>query len=119
MKKIDLFAGYEGELEVLIEERMFHQKVVFELRVLSYDLDEILLKIPLREYHVDSVMYNFQRADGWKEDLWECKRIQEFYDQLVSLNMSPGDKHYAVFAAVKEIFGSAIAHGNTIFMDAI
>lgn len=118
MKKIDLYKGYEGSGEIIVEEKTLGGTLLFELRMLDYHFDEILSNIPLGEYHPESVVYNYFYVEGWHEDdqPWECKRIPEFYDQLKEIGPLSDVKEQTGLEALIEMSYSAIEKGNKLFI---
>jgi hypothetical protein len=59
-------------------------------------------------------MYNYLRCEGWYNGEWECKRTQEFLDQLNSISVSV--ELQEVYNAIKQICQSAILTGNKLFI---
>lgn len=117
-KKIDLYRGYEGYGEIIVEEKTLDGIVLFELRMLDYHFDEILSNIPLGEYHPESVVYNYFYVEGWNDDdqPWECKRIPEFYDQLKEIGPLSDATEQAGLEALIEMSSSAIEKGYKLFI---
>ncbi|SDC28692.1 hypothetical protein [Pedobacter soli] len=119
MKKIDLYKGYEGYSEIVLYEQAVNKKneiTIFEVHLLEFHFDEILSLIPLGQYHEQSVMYNYFRAEGWHNDRWECKRIQEFYTQLCQINISLESSYIDAYSALKEICRSTLDNGRRLFI---
>ncbi|SHG08646.1 hypothetical protein [Pedobacter caeni] len=118
MKNIDLYKGYEGYGEIVVEEKTLDGIVLFELRMLHFRFDEILSNIPLGEYHPESVMFSYFYLEGWHEDHqpWECKRIPEFYDQLKAIAPLSNVEEQTGLEALIEMSCSAIEKGNKLFI---
>lgn len=116
IKKIDLYKGYEGCMEIIVEEKTLSGTVLFELRILDHHFGEILSNIPLGEYHTESVMYNYLRVEGWWDQPWECKRIPEFYDQLKEIGPLSDATEQAGLEALIEMSSSAIEKGYKLFI---
>lgn len=71
METINLYIGYEGYSELVIKEKTIISQTVFEVRLLDYHFNEVLSQIPLGQYDVKSVMYNYLKGEGWHNGEWE------------------------------------------------
>ena len=116
MQIINLYSDYEGYQEIVLTEELSSGEIIFKVQLLAFDFDEILSLIPLGEYNPDSVMYNYFRASGWHDDKWECKRLQEFYDQLTLLSDLVPSDDFGVYNAIKQICNSALQNENKLFI---
>ena len=116
MQTIDLYSGYEGYARVILTEESPSNEILFEVQLLSFHFDEILSLIPLGQYDLDSVMNNYFKVSGWHDDKWECKRIQEFYDQLIAVNNLVPPVYANVHEALKQICNSALQNSSKLFI---
>jgi len=116
MQIINLYRGYEGYGEIVLTEETSSHEVLFEVRLLDLHFTEVLSQIPLGRYHTESVMFNYLGGEGWFYDKWECKRTEEFYEQLVAIQNMPDD-YAAVHDALKQICQSALQYGNQLFIE--
>lgn len=77
-------------------------------------------QIPLTaNMHPDSVAYNWQTIEGfYDEELWECKRVQEFYNQLLLINNLPNEPGLSdALNALKQICNSTLQYDNRLFIE--
>jgi len=88
METLDLYSDYVGELSIVLQEKNSNQTIVLKVILLEFHFNKILSLISLGQYHNESVMYNYFRCEGWHDDEWECKRLQEFIEQLNTINYS-------------------------------
>lgn len=117
MKIINLYTGFEGYSELVLKEKENSNQIIFEVHLLDFHFNEILSLIPLGQYHDESVMYNFFKAEGWHDGDWECKRKQEFYDQLVVVEANVPQYLLDVYNAIKQICFSSIQNGSKLFFE--
>lgn len=114
MKIINLYSGYEGSGELILKEKNI--QTTFEVHLLDNDFYDVLSLIPLGQYNSESVMYNYFRCEGWYDGEWECKRIQEFLDQLNAISASIPIKLQEVYNVIKQICQSVILTSNKLFI---
>ncbi|MEN0056765.1 MAG: hypothetical protein AAGC65_24015 [Mucilaginibacter sp.] len=119
MTHIDLYSDYIGELEIILTEKNQNGEIVFKVDLWYADFTSLMGYIPLHtDMHQDSVAYNWQRGEGFynmKE--WECKRVQEFHDQLTAVGpLSPEAGLNDVKNAILQISLSALQSGNKLFI---
>lgn len=117
MNIIDLYSGYEGYAELILREKRNNNQIFFEVHLLDFHFNEILSLIPLGQYHEESVMYNFFKAEGWHNSEWECKRIQELYNQLIFIESTIPEKLKEVFNAISQICYSCIQNNSRLFFE--
>jgi len=118
MNTINLYIGYEGYSEIILKEKLNNSnQIIFEVHLLEFHFNEVLSFIPLGQYHPESIMYNYFRKNGWYDAEWECKRKQEFLDQLNAINNSIPSNLQSVYDAIKQICQSAIAHENHLYIE--
>ncbi|SDD63265.1 hypothetical protein SAMN05216464_102125 [Mucilaginibacter pineti] len=117
MQTIDLYSDYEGYAEVVLTEETSSDEIILKVQLLGFHFDEILSLIPFGEYDPDSVINNYFKASGWHDGKWECKRIQEFYDQLVKLNDAVPLNYLNILNALKQICSSSLQNKNKLFID--
>lgn len=118
METINLYEGFEGEGEIVLREKSTTGETVIELRLLDFHFNEIINIIPLGEYHAESVKYNsIKGGQGWFFDEWECKRVQEFFDQLIAINPSIKADFMASYNALIQICESALGHSNKLYIE--
>lgn len=118
MQTIDLYSQYYlGESQIILLEKNNNQ-ILFKAILFDYHFNKILSMIPLGQYHPDSVIYNYFQKVGWSDDEWECKRKQEFFDQLnaINLNSIPSD-FVDAYLAIKQICVSAINNNNKLYIE--
>jgi hypothetical protein len=116
MQDINLYKGYEGELELILTEVALNESVIFKLRLLNFHFDEVLSLLPLGlHYEEDTIMGNYLRCEGWHNEKWECKTLQQFIDQLISLDVP--SKYQDVYNALKLICKSALENNNRLFIE--
>jgi hypothetical protein len=117
MSTIDLYTeNYLGELSITLREKSYNQTIL-EVILLDFHFKEILSLIPLGQYHPESVMYNYFRCEGWYGGEWECKRKQEFSDQLIAISNSIPSDLQSVYDAIKQICLSAVSNNNNLFIE--
>ena len=118
MKTINLYLGYEGYSELVLREKTTNNQIIFEVRMLDFHFNEVLSLIQLGQYHTESVMYNYFTCEGWHNGEWECKRVQEFYNQLLSINNLPNEAVLSdALEALKQICNSTLQNGNRLFIE--
>jgi hypothetical protein len=61
-------------------------------------------------------MFNHLEGEGWFYNKWQCKRTEEFYEQLVAIQNMP-DEYAAVHDALLQICRSALQHSNQLFFE--
>lgn len=116
---IDLYSGFETDRELIFTERISNQ-VTFKVKLWYGYFDSLMRQIPMTSnMHPDSVAYNWQTIEGFYDyELWECKRIQEFYNQLLSINSLPNEPGLSdALDALKQICNSTLQHGNRLFLE--
>jgi hypothetical protein len=118
MVQIDLYTqNYLGELRIILQEKSNNQ-ILFEVILLNYHFNEILNLIPNGSYHPESVINNFYKCTGFYDDEWECKRKQEFLDQLNAINISNISTDFVdAYNATKQICVSAINNNNKLYIE--
>jgi hypothetical protein len=116
MKILDLYKGFEGYPEVILTEESTLPTVLFKIKLLEFHFTEVLSCIPLGQYDIDSVMYNYLTSSGWFDEKWECRRVQEFLTQLASVQNLPTE-YIDVYDALKQICHSALNSGNKLFIE--
>jgi hypothetical protein len=116
---IDLYSNYIGELEIIFIEKNSNNEPVFKVDLWYADFTSLMGYIPLQlDMHQDSVTYNWQIGKGFYDvEEWECKRVQEFYDQLTAINtLHPDSGLDNVRDAIIQICLSALQSGNKLFI---
>ena len=117
--KIDLYSPYVGEIEIMFLEKDIQGEVIFEVDLWYADFTSLMeYAFVSSAYHPDSVLFNWQKGIGFfdKED-WECKRVQEFYDQIIAVDhLPPSAGLDDVIAALLQICKSALTNGNKLFL---
>lgn len=116
MKNINLYSGFEGYSELVLKEKN-NTQILFEVHLLDFHFNEVLALIPLGQYHDESVMSNFLKVEGWHNGQWECKRKQEFNDQLVLIENNVPQDLLSVYNAIKQICVSSIQNNNKLFLE--
>jgi hypothetical protein len=119
MINIDLYSDYIGELEIVFIEKNQNDETVFKVDLWYADFTSLMGYIALqRDMHQDSVAYNWQKGEGfYNEAEWECKRIQEFYDQLMAINeIHPEAGLENVLSAILQICLSTLQNGDRLFI---
>jgi len=99
----------------MIEETLQGQET-FKIQLLAHHFDTILSLLPIDNYEQNSVMYNYYRAQGWHDGKRECNRIQEFNDQLITLDGFVPIELIEGFNAIIQICSSALQNGNKLFI---
>lgn len=118
METIDLYSGYEGVSEIVLTEESNLNEIILKVQLPDFYFMEVLSFIPLGRYNPDSVMYNYFRASGWNDDKWECKRLKEFYHQLMALDAIIIPSNYLdTYKVLKQICDSTLQHGNKLFIE--
>lgn len=117
MNTINLYTGYEGYSELVLREKRNNSQILFEVHLLDFHFNEILSLIPLGQYHIESVMYNFFKVEGWHNGEWECKRISEFYDQILLLETIIPQNLVVVYDAIKQICSSSLQNNSKLFFE--
>lgn len=119
MQTIDLYSGFEMDRELIFTERLSNQ-IILKVKLWYGYFDSIMRQIPLNaNMHPDSITYNWQKIVGfYDEELWECKRVQEFYTQLLSINNLPNEAGLSgALDALKQICNSTLQNGNRLFIE--
>ena len=119
MQIIDLNSNFKGELEIVIREKKATNEIAIELHVLSFSFEEILSLIPLGQYDEDSVIYNYFKGNAWYDSEWECKRVQEFYNQLLAMNGNVPSQEVEIYNAIKSICNSTLINNNRLFIELV
>ena len=118
MVQIDFYTGFENDNEIVISEVASNGKVVTELHLWYGYFVGFLGYMPLNEnMHSDSVLYNWQQSEGFYENKWQCKRAQEFYDQLSTIGDKIPSEFQAPYIAIKQICESTLQNGNKFFIE--
>lgn len=119
MTTIDLYTSkYDGESEVFLRERTSLGEVVFEVHLFAADFSSIMGWIQFDSLSdPDSVIFNFNVDMNWGIQESECKRLQEFYDQLQSISSSVVPEDTIVYNAICDICLSAIQNGNKLYYE--
>jgi len=119
MINIDLYSDYVGELEIIFLEKNQNDEITFKVDLWYADFTSLMGYIPLQpNMHQDSVAYNWQKGEGfYNVEEWECKRIQEFNDQLLAINNMPSTAGLDnVRNALLQICNSALQNNDRIFI---
>ena len=116
MNNINLYSGFEGYSELVLREKN-DNKILFEVHLLDFHFNEVLALIPLGQYHEESVMFNFFKVEGWHNGEWQCKRIQEFYNQLILIQTTIPQNLEEVYDAIKQICSSTIQNNSKLFFE--
>lgn len=118
MQIIDLYTqNYLGELQIVLQEKSNNQ-ILFKVILLDYHFNEILNLIPNGSYHPESVIDNFYKCTGYYDNEWECKRKQEFLDQLNAINASNISSDFVdAYNAIKQICLSTINNNNKLYIE--
>lgn len=119
MINIDLYSDYVGELEIVFLEKNSDNEIIFKVDLWYADFTSLMGHIPLQPVmHQDSVIYNWQRGIGFYDiEDWECKRIQEFHDQLLAIVDMPSTAGLDnVRNALIQICDSALQNGDRLFI---
>jgi hypothetical protein len=120
MTVIDLYTGFEIDRELIFTEKSSSNQITFKLELWYGYFDSIMRLIPLNNNnHPDSIVYNWQKLEGfYDEEIWECKRIQEFYDQLLGIINFPNEAGLNdALDALKQICQSSIQNENRLFIE--
>ncbi|KRD63491.1 hypothetical protein ASE40_21610 [Flavobacterium sp. Root935] len=117
MQKIDLYSEYTGELSIVLNEKTSNNLVIFEVKILQFHFNEVLSLIPSAQYNKESVMYNYFKCEGWYDGQWECKRKEEFKNQLLLIENNVPQNLLHVYNAIKQICASSIQNNNQLFIE--
>jgi hypothetical protein len=119
MKKIDFYTGFEGENVMFFREKTQSDEITFELELWYGFFSSIVHLIPFVEnMHPDGLMFNWYNHSGfYNYEEWECKRIQELYEQLLSIKDKVDSDDYEAYNALKDICKSTIQSGNRLFVE--
>jgi hypothetical protein len=119
MIKIDLYTGFELDNEMIFREKTLSNEIIIEVDLWYGYFDSIMDLIPPFEgMHPDSIVYNWEKSTGFYErGEWECKRVQEFYDQLVSGQAGVTSDFEEAYNALKQICLSTIQNGNKLYIE--
>lgn len=119
MIDIDLYSDFIGELEIIFTERDSSNQILFKVDLWYAGFSSLMGFIPLHgDMDTDSLTYNWQKGIGfYDENLWELKRVQEFYDQLVNITNIPIQAQLDdVRNALLQICQSSLESGNKLFI---
>ncbi|WP_295793834.1 hypothetical protein [Mucilaginibacter sp.] len=118
MITIDLYSEhYKGELEVVLIEKVGADNIVYEVRLFQADFSGIIDWIPYDETSdPENLVRLLNIANNYGSTFSLVVRLQEFYDQLLTIvdNLAPSDLQ--VYSAIKSICESAIEHENRLFI---
>lgn len=120
MIRIDLYSPYKGEIEIVFIEKDVNDQVLFEVDLWYADFTSLMGYIPIvSDIHPDSVLYSWQKGVGFlDEGNWECKRVQEFYNQLTAINNIPETVGLdSVLNALIQICQSVLRNGNKLIIE--
>lgn len=116
MELVNFYKGYEGNPEIIIKEKE-NNNSVYEVRLLEHHFNELLSLFPLGKYHHESILYNYFVAEGWHDGEWECKRIEEFLNQLNMIENLVPDVLKDIYLAIKKIVQSTLHRNNSLFIE--
>ena len=119
MINIDLYSDYIGELEIVFFEKDQNDEIVFKVDLWYADFTSLMGYIPLQsDMHQDSVTHNWQKGTGFYiAEEWECKRVQEFYDQLTAIaDLPPEAGLDNIQDAMLQICLSTLRNGDRLFI---
>lgn len=119
MRKLDFYSGFEQDSGMAFREKTSEDEVVFELELWYGYFDIIVRLIPKVELmHPDSLIYNWFNVTGFYDrNEWECRRVKELYDQLLSIEGKVISEDRGAYNAWKEICHSTIQNGNRLFVE--
>ncbi|MGY3215408.1 hypothetical protein [Mucilaginibacter sp. HD30] len=116
MTTIDLYTGYEGELDDFLRERTPSGTLVFEVHLWHGHFTSVLDWLPfITETHEESVVYNFHTDVDWGDEESECNRLLELYNQLEAIEKDINPLDYDAYIAIKQICNSALQNGNKLY----
>lgn len=120
MIQIDLYTeNYLGELETTLIEKNNSNQIIFELRMFSADFSSIVNWIPFdTNSHTESLVYQYNMDMDFGNDFTEVKRLQEFYNQLLSINnqIQPHPLGLFDYDSLKQICLSTLQNGHKLFI---
>jgi hypothetical protein len=120
MIQIDLYTeNYMGELETTLIEKNNSNQIIFELRMFSADFSSIVNWIPFdTNSHNESLVYLYNMDMDFADDFTEIKRLQEFYNQLLSISnqVQPHPLGIADLDSLKQICLSTLQNENRLFI---
>lgn len=118
MTTTDLYSDiYLGELETTIIEKNSLGEIISELRLCSGDFGSIVELIPFNQSsNIESIVYLYNMDLNWGIDFTQITRIQEFYDQLISISNQVNTIYLPALNALKQIFLSTIQNNNILFI---
>ncbi|MGY3215409.1 hypothetical protein [Mucilaginibacter sp. HD30] len=119
MTIIDLYTGFEIDSEIIFREKTLSGDNVTEVHLWYGYFVDIMSLIPLSEtMHQDSVTYNWQKGTGfYNYQEWECKRVQEFNDQLISISSNIESDFQEAYNALKLICHSTLQNSNKLYIE--
>jgi hypothetical protein len=120
MTTIDLYTGFETDREMIFTEKSSSNQIIFKIKLWYGYFDSIMRLIPLsNNAHPDSIIYNWQKVQGFYDDeIWECKRVQEFYNQLLQINDFSSEINLSdALNALKQICLSTIQNRDRLFIE--
>lgn len=120
MTTIDLYSNYIGEIEIIFLEKNNLGNTIFKVELYYGNFTSLMGHIPIpTNMHSDSVFYNWFKCIGFYDDeIWECKRVQEFYDQLLAISNLTNESGLAeTLDALKQICHSTLQNGNSLFIE--
>lgn len=118
MQTIDLYTqNYLGELETTLIQKNSSNQIVYELRLFSADFNSIIEWLPFNQNsHTESVVYLYNMNLDWGINYTLITRLQEFYNQLMSITNQVHSLDLPILDALKQICQSALQNGNRLFI---
>lgn len=119
MKKIDLYSGFELDANIVFREQAISDEIITEVELWYGYFDSIVRLIPIVEDpHPDSLIFQWYNHSGFFNHIeWECKRIEELYDQLRSVEEDIAVIDEEAYIALKQICISTMRNGNRLLIE--
>ncbi|WP_207536466.1 hypothetical protein [Desertivirga arenae] len=118
MKKIDLYSGFESDPNIVFRQRKISNEIIEELELWYGYFYTIVELIPMVENpHPDSLLFHWYNRSGFfNHTKWECKRIRELYEQVLSVQDKVPAMEAEAYDALKQILLSTMRNNSRLFI---
>lgn len=106
-----------GLMETILIEKNPSKEIVFKVKLFSGTFSNIVNWIPFNlSSNIDSLIYLLNTDLYFASDYTMINRLQEFYNQLLSINEHIDTTVIDEYNAIKQICESALQNGNFLFL---
>ncbi|AYN03375.1 MULTISPECIES: hypothetical protein [unclassified Flavobacterium] len=118
MKTIDLSTiNPYGLTEAILIEKKVTNEIVFKVKIFNTSFNKIVDWVPLHSNsNVNSLVYLLNTDLYFASEFTKINQLQEFFDQLLSINEHIDSTIIEEYNAIKQICESALQNGNSLFL---